>query len=337
MSEQKKSDVKTWLVTGCAGFIGSHIIEELLRRGQRVVGLDNFETGKQLNIDIVLAAVGVDLAKHFVFETCDIRNRALCGEIVGKHKPDIILHQAALGSVPRSIDDPLNSHDVNVGGFMNILDAARTSGVRRFVYASSSSVYGDIEDSHKIESRLGALLSPYAATKRVNEVYAQVYGLNYAIETVGLRYFNVFGPRQDPDGPYAAVIPRWLAALVDSKESVIYGDGTTSRDFCFIANVVQANIAAGLAPSTSLAINNFVNVACGDTTSLTDLWIMLRDEMAAVRGVAKESIPMVRYEPFRTGDIKHSCANIDLARSALGYEPKFSVTEGIRALVRGSL
>jgi UDP-N-acetylglucosamine 4-epimerase len=217
---------------------------------------------------------------------------------------------------------------------MNVIDAARCNGVRRFVYASSSSVYGDNEDSHKREGNIGQALSPYAVTKRVNELYAQVYGRTYGIETVGLRYFNVFGPRQDPNGQYAAVIPRFLAALMNSAESVIYGDGTTSRDFCFVANVVQANILAGLTASNSGVNNSVVNIACGDTTSLTALWTKLRDEVATLRGVTADSIPAVRYEPFRPGDIKHSCADISLAKSALGYVPTHTVTEGIRELVR---
>jgi UDP-N-acetylglucosamine 4-epimerase len=217
---------------------------------------------------------------------------------------------------------------------MNMMDAARLAGVSRFVYASSSSVYGDIDDARKVESRLGQLLSPYAATKRVNELYAQVYGRTYGLETVGLRYFNVFGPRQDPNGVYAAVIPRWLAALANSEQSVIFGDGTTSRDFCFVKNVVQANILAGSVPSTSEAINQFVNVACGDTTSLTALWNMLRDEVAKIRGVSPESIPQVKYESFRKGDIKHSCANIELATRALGYQHSHTVVQGVAELVR---
>lgn len=328
---------KTWLVTGVAGFIGSHLLERLLTLGQTVVGLDSFATGSQQNLDLVAAIVGPDRWKQFTFCEEDIRNREACSKIVAKSGASIILHQAALGSVPRSMEDPMTSHDVNVDGFLSMLDAARTSGVNRFVYASSSSVYGDIDDSFKIESRLGKQLSPYAVTKRTNEIYAQVFGTAYGMETVGLRYFNVFGPRQSPDGAYAAVIPRFLDALQKSKESVIYGDGTTSRDFCYVANVVQANILAGLVPRTSAAMNNFVNVACGATTSLTALWTMLRDEVAKVRGISADDIPGVKYEPFRAGDIKHSCANIELAKESLGFDPTHTVKDGLEELVRYAL
>jgi UDP-N-acetylglucosamine 4-epimerase len=328
---------KRWIVTGCAGFIGSHLTETLLALGHTVIGIDNFATGKVKNLEIVKELVGAESASLFTFHECDIRDRTRITSLVKEAKADVVLHQAALGSVPRSIDDPLTSHEVNVDGFMNMMDAARLAGVPRFVYASSSSVYGDIDDARKVESRIGQLLSPYAATKRVNELYAQVYGRTYGMETVGLRYFNVFGPRQDPNGVYAAVIPRWVAALATSQPSVIFGDGTTSRDFCFVKNVVQANILAGSVPSSSEAINQFVNVACGDTTSLTALWSMLRDEVAKVRGVAPESIPAVRYEPFRKGDIKHSCANIDLATRALGYQHSHTVVQGIAELVRAEV
>ena len=325
---------KTWLVTGVAGFIGSHLLETLLSLGQQVVGLDSFATGSQENLDLVAHIVGPDQWKNFIFHEGDIRDRALCAQVVSESKPDVILHQAALGSVPRSMEDPLTSHDVNVDGFLSVLDAARNAGVKRFVYASSSSVYGDIEDAFKVEARLGKQLSPYAVTKRTNEIYAQVFGTAYNMETVGLRYFNVFGPRQSPDGAYAAVIPRFLEALKDSKESVIYGDGTTSRDFCYVANVVQANILAGLVSTSSTAMNEFVNIACGATTSLTSLWTMLRDQVAQIRGISVDDIPPVRYEPFRAGDIKHSCAAIDLARDSLGFAPTHTVQEGIEELVR---
>lgn len=327
----------TWLITGCAGFIGSHLTERLLKEGQRVVGVDNLATGKRANIENVLALVGKDASEQFSFHEVDIRDRAAIQNLFKISPPDVVLHQAALGSVPRSIHDPLTSHEVNVDGFVNVLDTARTSGVKRFVYASSSSVYGDINDDRKVEARLGQLLSPYATTKRANELYAQVYGRTYGMETVGLRYFNVFGPRQDPNGPYAAVIPRWISALTESKESLIYGDGATSRDFCYIDNVVQANIKAGLVMPDSEAINSFVNIACGETTSLTDLWHMLRVSVAERRKIDPATIPNVRYEPFRQGDIKHSRADISLAKSSLGYSPTHLVREGAEELVRSVL
>jgi UDP-N-acetylglucosamine 4-epimerase len=326
-----------WLVSGCAGFIGSHLAQRLLESGYAVVGIDNFLTGSMRNIEAVRAGVDSGAGERFFFEECDIRDRNRCAQIFSKYSVEVVLHQAALGSVPRSIDDPITSHDVNVTGFMHMLDAARCAGVKRFVYASSSSVYGDIEDDRKVEDRVGTLLSPYAATKKINEVYAQVYSKTFGIETVGLRYFNVFGPRQDPNGPYAAVIPRWLSALKESKQSVIYGDGTTSRDFCFVKNVVQANLLAGSVGSESGAVGSVVNVACGATTSLTDLWNLLRDAVAKKRGIDPRAIPEVIYEPFRKGDIKHSCATIDRAQLTLGYRHTHSVQEGIAELVEAEV
>jgi UDP-N-acetylglucosamine 4-epimerase len=250
-----------------------------------------------------------------------------------RHIPDVILHQAALGSVPRSIADPIASHQSNVDGFVNMLEAARLSNVKRVVYASSSSVYGDIADSSKVESRIGDCLSPYAVTKRCNEIYAQVFGRTYGMETIGLRYFNVFGPRQDPKGPYAAVIPRWLEAIRSGEQAVMYGDGSTSRDFCFVRNVVQANILAGTVDSESAAVNGVVNIACGATTSLKKLYELLRDESARITRIDVSKIPLPKEEPFRVGDILHSLADISLARSALGYEPTHSVEQGIKELV----
>ncbi len=328
---------KTWMVTGAAGFIGSHLVERLLMLGQKVVGLDNFATGKRANLHAIERVVAPDSWELFSFVEGDIRDADGVKAVFDEFKPEIVLHQAALGSVPRSLAEPLVSHAVNVDGFVNVVDAARRSGPKRFVYASSSSVYGDIEDGEKVEGRIGNQLSPYATTKRTNELYAQVYSRSYGIETVGLRYFNVFGPRQDPDGPYAAVIPRWLAALSRSEKSTIFGDGTTSRDFCYIANVVQANVLAGMASSGSEVINGVVNIACGATTSLTRLWTMLRDEVASVRGIDPESIPAVEYQPFRKGDILHSRADISLARRSLSFHPTYSVAEGIRELVKRSV
>ena len=327
----------TWLVTGAAGFIGSHLTERLLTLRQRVVAIDNFATGKRQNIEAVRNSVSSDTSALLTFFEHDIRDREGLVALVKQHAPDVILHQAALGSVPRSIADPVTSHQVNVDGFVNVLEAARASGVRRFIYASSSSVYGDIDMSPKVESKIGNCLSPYAVTKRANELYAQVYGRTFGLETIGLRYFNVFGPRQDPNGPYAAVIPRWLATMCKREPSVIFGDGTTSRDFCFVANVVQANILAASVSSENSLINGVVNVACGDTTSLRDLHEMLRASVAKHRGVDSDSIPEASMEPFRKGDIKHSLADIGLARQHLGYQPSHTVADGIDELVRVEL
>lgn len=335
MSES--SPQKTWLVTGAAGFIGSHLVERLLTLGQRVVALDNFSTGSRKNIDIVREAVSAEHAALLAFFEQDIRDREGLTSLMQQHKPDVILHQAALGSVPRSIAEPIASHQSNVDGFINMLEAARVSGVKRFVYASSSSVYGDIGEGPKVEDSIGNCLSPYAATKRIDEIYAQVFGRVYDLETVGLRYFNVFGPRQDPNGPYAAVIPRWLAAMARKEQIVVYGDGSTSRDFCYVANVVQANILAATVAAQNLVINRVVNIACGATTTLMQLQAMLREQVARVLACNASDIPQPKNEPFRKGDIPHSLADISLAKEALGYFPTHSVEEGIAELVRAEL
>lgn len=328
---------RRWLVTGAAGFIGSHLVERLLTLGQLVTGIDNFSTGKRANLDAVQEQVSDDAWKLFSFHEQDIRDREGLFRMVGDFKPDVVLHQAALGSVPRSIADPVASHESNVDGFVNMLEAARKAGTRRLVYASSSSVYGDIEDSPKVEGRVGELLSPYAATKRINEVYAQVFGRTYGLETVGLRYFNVFGPRQDPAGQYAAVIPKWLAAVSTLQPAVLYGDGSTSRDFCYVANVVQANILAGTVDSGNSVINRVVNIACGSTTSLKTLFELIRDEVGRQKGIDVQTIPALKQEPFRKGDVLHSKADISFAREALGYYPSHTLEEGITELVRASL
>jgi UDP-N-acetylglucosamine 4-epimerase len=329
----KLSAQRSWLVTGAAGFIGSHLVENLIKEGQRVVGIDNFSTGKRENIDYLKETAPSGRQGLFTFFEQDIRDREGLTELVQTHAPDVILHQAALGSVPRSIADPIASHQSNVDGFVHMLDAARLANVKRFVYASSSSVYGDITDSSKVESRIGSCLSPYAVTKRCNELYAQIFGRTYGMETVGLRYFNVFGPRQDPKGPYAAVIPRWLEAIRTGAQAVMYGDGTTSRDFCFVRNVVQANLLAGSVTKESAAINSVVNIACGATTSLKKLFQLLREEAARVKGIDVSRIPLPQEEPFRQGDILHSLADISFARESLGYEPTYTVEEGIGELV----
>lgn len=333
MMSEKLSPQRSWLVTGAAGFIGSHLVETLLQKGQRVVGIDNFSTGKRENIEYLRETAEPEHKQLFTFFEQDIRDREGITDLVKKHAPDIILHQAALGSVPRSISDPVASHQSNVDGFLHMLEAARLAHVKRFVYASSSSVYGDITDSSKVESRIGNCLSPYAVTKRCDELYAQVFGRTYGMETIGLRYFNVFGPRQDPKGPYAAVIPRWLEAIRSGEQAVMYGDGSTSRDFCFVSNVVQANILAGTVAADSAAINDVVNIACGATTSLRKLYGLLRDEAARVKGLDVSSIPTPKEEPFRKGDILHSLADIAFARNALGYAPTHSVDQGISELV----
>lgn len=328
---------RCWFVTGAAGFIGSHLCERLLELKQKVVALDNFSTGKRENIEYLHNWAGAERAGLFSFFEQDIRDRDGVSKLLHRAAPDVVLHQAALGSVPRSIAEPIDSHQTNVNGFMNVLDAARLAGVKRFVYASSSSVYGDVQDESNTEERIGQCLSPYAATKRTNEIYAQVFGRVYELETVGLRYFNVFGPRQDPNGPYAAVIPRWLEAIDSGRQAVLYGDGSTSRDFCFVANVVQANLLAATVPASSPVINRVVNIACGATTSLKKLFSVLRDEMARMKGVPTTSIADPKEEPFRQGDILHSLADISFARQGLGYEPSDTVEEGVRKLVAYSV
>ena len=313
----------TWLVTGAAGFIGSNLVESLLRQGQQVVGLDNFSTGFQRNLDEALAAVP-GASERFTFVTGDIRDRAMCETIV--QGVDVILHQAALGSVPRSMADPLASHDSNVTGFINLLDAARRAEVGRFVYAASSSTYGDDPTLPKREDRIGRALSPYAATKLIDEIYAGVYAQAYGYRATGLRYFNVFGPRQNPGGAYAAVIPKWTDAMLADEVITINGDGETSRDFCYIANAVQANILAALAPDE--AQGEIYNVAVGGRTSLNSLFGLIRD------GLAEHQIHYDRkpaYGEFRPGDMRHSEADISKAERLLDYRPQFDIAAGMKA------
>lgn len=304
----------TWLVTGAAGFIGSYLVETLLRDGENVVGFDNFATGHQRNLDDAVKRGGN--AERFRFINGDITDLAGCSAACAG--VDYVLHQAALGSVPRSIERPLDTHRANVDGFINMLVAARDAKVKRFVYASSSSVYGDDPGLPKLESRTGRVLSPYAATKQINETYARVFERTYGLETAGLRYFNVFGPRQDPNGAYAAVMPRWFAALQKGEDCVINGDGSTSRDFCFVKNVVQANVKAATAPGAS---NEVYNVAYGGKTSLLELYEMI----SARLGVKRAPV----FKPFRAGDIKDSQADISLAQKKLGYAPTHSVAQGL--------
>lgn len=314
---------RTWLITGVAGFIGSNLLETLLKLNQRVVGLDNFATGHQRNLDEVRSLVSVDQWAGFRFIRGDIRNPADCGEAVSG--VDFVLHQAALGSVPRSVNDPVTTNDVNISGFLNMLVAARDAGVKSFVYAASSSTYGDHPDLPKVEDKIGNPLSPYAVTKYVNELYASVFARVYGFQCVGLRYFNVFGPRQDPDGAYAAVIPKWTAAMIKDQAMTINGDGETSRDFCFVNNAVQANILGAVAVDEA-SRNQVYNVAVSGRTTLNDL-VRYLSEALADNGVHYTKAPV--YGPFRAGDVRHSQADINKAEKLLGYSPEFDIKSGI--------
>jgi UDP-N-acetylglucosamine 4-epimerase len=310
---------RTWLVTGSAGFIGSQLLEHLLRYGQQVVSLDSFATGHRANLEEVERAVGPQAWRQHRFIEASIVDPAACREAC--RGVDIVLHQAALGSVPRSIADPVPTHQTNVTGFVNMLVAARDAKVRRFVYASSSSIYGDDATLPKVEGKTGEPLSPYAASKQANEMYADVFARCYGIQTVGLRYFNVFGARQDPEGAYAAVIPRWIRAIMTGEPLEVNGDGETSRDFCYIANVVQANLLAALTDEPR-ALNEVYNIAVGENTSLNRLLEILRTLLAA------EFEPV--YRPFRAGDVRHSLADISLARERLGYAPTHTLASGLK-------
>ena len=313
-----------WLVTGAAGFIGSNLVEALLKLNQRVTGLDNFATGHRHNLEQVKASVTEAAWTKFSFIEGDIRDGADCARAVDG--ADFVLHQAALGSVPRSINDPLTTNAVNIDGFLNMLVAARDAGVKRFVYAASSSTYGDHPELPKVEDRIGNPLSPYAVTKYVNELYANVFARSYGVETVGLRYFNVFGPRQDPNGAYAAVIPQWVAALIRNQELRINGDGETSRDFCYIENVVQANILSALAGKE--AANQVYNVALGGRTTLNELYGMMRTLLA--ERYAHVAAHQPTYGEFRRGDVRHSQADISKAATLLGYQPTHRIGEGLK-------
>jgi UDP-N-acetylglucosamine 4-epimerase len=313
-----------WLVTGAAGFIGSNLVEALLRLNQRVVGLDNFATGHRRNLDQVRALVGDQAWASFSFIEGDIRSPEDCRRACAD--AEFVLHQAALGSVPRSIADPQLTNDTNISGFLNMLVAARDAGARRFVYAASSSTYGDHPALPKVEHQIGRPLSPYAVTKYVNELYADVFARTYGTESVGLRYFNVFGPRQDPHGAYAAVIPQWVAALIRNEPLRINGDGETSRDFCYIANVVQANLLAALAEGE--AVNQIYNVAVGDRTTLNGLYGMMKGLLSGRFAHVAAHAP--EYVDFRRGDVRHSQADISKAASLLGYVPTHRITDGMQ-------
>ena len=315
-------DPKVWLITGVAGFIGSNLLETLLKLNQTVVGLDNFATGHQRNLDEVQGLVAPQQWQRFQFIEGDIREYSTCAKAV--KGIDYVLHQAALGSVPRSIADPITSNAANITGFLNMLQAAKEEGVASFTYAASSSTYGDHPALPKVEENIGNPLSPYAVTKYVNELYAGVYARTYGFKTIGLRYFNVFGKRQDPNGAYAAVIPKWTAAMIQGNDVFINGDGETSRDFCYIENTIQMNILA--ATASNEAKDQVYNVAVGDRTTLNDLYKAIKAALISNNiGVAAEPL----YRDFRAGDVRHSQADTKKARNYLGYSPLFNIYSGI--------
>jgi UDP-N-acetylglucosamine 4-epimerase len=320
--DQIAAEPKRWLVTGCAGFIGSNLLETLLQHGQQVVGLDNFATGHQYNLDEVQKAVGPEKWDRFTFIKGDIRDPAACEQAV--QNVDYVLHQAALGSVPRSLNDPVTTNDVNITGFLNMIVAARDAGIKSFVYAASSSTYGDHEALPKVEEHIGRPLSPYAVTKFVDELYADVFARAYGFGSIGLRYFNVFGKRQDPNGAYAAVIPKWVSAMIHGEEVFVNGDGLTSRDFCFVENAVQANILAALAQPEG--VNQVYNVAFNARTTLNELFRHLADALGK-NGIVYDKQPV--YRDFRAGDVRHSQADIGKAQRLLGYKPLFDIVQGI--------
>ncbi len=325
LSSNLKSHPRTWLITGVAGFIGSNLLECLLECGQVVVGLDNFATGSQRNLDDVQGMLTVEQWGNFTFIEGDIRDLDTC--LSACEGVDVVLHQAALGSVPRSIENPLNTNSVNIDGFVNMLEAVRQKAVGRFVYAASSSTYGDHPGLPKVEDQIGRPLSPYAVTKYVNELYADVFARTYGIEAIGLRYFNVFGPRQDPNGAYAAVIPRWFGNLIASEPCYINGDGETSRDFCFIDNTVQANLLAAITQVPE-AVNQVYNVAYGQRTTLNELFAVIRELVATRNPEVAAQEPV--YREFRQGDVRHSLADISRAERLLGYKPRFSAASGLQ-------
>ncbi len=324
LQTELKARPQTWLVTGVAGFIGSNLLEALLRLNQQVVGLDDFSTGKKQNLDQVQALVGPERWARFRFQEGDIADLATCQQAC--KGVVFVLHQGALGSVPFSIKEPLSSHRSNVTGFLNMLLAARDAQVKRFVYASSSSIYGDDPGLPKIEAKLGRPLSPYAATKVINEVYATAFAQAYGLPSIGLRYFNVFGPRQDPEGAYAAVIPLWIAALLRRQPVYINGDGETSRDFCFILNVVQANLLAATTTNAG-AVNEAYNVALGQRTTLNELFYLLQAILRAKGAELPDQKPI--YRDFRPGDVRHSLADISKAQQLLGYAPTHGIEAGL--------
>lgn len=336
-----KSTPRTWLITGVAGFIGSNLLETLLKLDQKVVGLDNFATGFQHNLDEVQSLVRDEQWQRFAFIKGDIRNLDDCCRAMrytpspregwGEGAVDYVLHQAALGSVPRSLEDPITTNQSNIDGFLNILVAARDAKVKRFVYAASSSTYGDHPGLPKMEDRIGKLLSPYAVTKLVNELYADVFARTYSFKTIGLRYFNIFGQRQDPEGAYAAVIPKWIASMIKGEPVYINGNGETSRDFCYIENVRQMNLLAATSENADAA-NQVYNVAIGDRTDLNELFALLRDGLVARHPALRDIQPV--YRDFRAGDVLHSQANISKACQLLGYVPTHTIRQGLKEALR---
>jgi len=314
-------DPKIWLITGVAGFIGSNLLEFLLSKNQKVIGLDNFSTGREKNLLSVKEAVGQSFLNNFTFIEGDIADAITCKNAC--RNVDIVLHQAALGSVPRSIKDPIGSTKANILGFVNMLEGARLENVKSFVYAASSSTYGDSPSLPKKENVIGEPLSPYALTKYVNELYASVYSKSFGFGSIGLRYFNVFGPRQDPDGAYAAVVPRWINQFVTNQTISVYGDGKTSRDFCYISNAIEANVLAGMSFSKS---SDVFNVALGDNTSLNRLAELIQTSLTE-RGINSRS--MIKFLPERPGDVKHSQADISKIKNGLGYDGSVRVAEGL--------
>jgi UDP-N-acetylglucosamine 4-epimerase len=324
LQQQLQTAPKCWLVTGAAGFIGSNLLEALLQLNQQVIGLDNFSTGHQHNLDQVQALVTPAQWANFRFVHGDICDLETCQQVCTD--VDFVLHQAALGSVPRSVKDPITTNQNNIDGFLNMLVAAKDAGVKRFVYAASSSTYGDHTDLPKVEDKIGNPLSPYAVSKLVNELYAGVFARSYDFKTIGLRYFNIFGQRQDPNGAYAAVIPKWIAAMIQNESVFINGDGETSRDFCYVDNAVQANLLAATTQD-SHATDQIYNVAVGDRTSLNQLYALLRDNLAQHYPHLQIAKPI--YRDFRTGDVRHSLADIHKARTQLGYQPSHRIDAGL--------
>ncbi|MDB0073768.1 NAD-dependent epimerase/dehydratase family protein [Planktomarina temperata] len=323
VKKQLQNNPQTWLITGVAGFIGSNLLETLLKLNQNVVGLDNFETGFQHNLDHVSELVTKDQWAHFNFVEGDIRKLGDCQKACSA--VDYVLHQAALGSVPRSIEDPIKTNMANIDGFLNMLVAAKDAKVKRFVYAASSSTYGDHPDLPKVEGKIGNPLSPYSVTKVVNELYAQAFARTYGFKTIGLRYFNIFGRRQTPNGAYAAVIPKWIDAIRKGETVFINGDGTTSRDFCYIDNAVQMNLLAATTENEK-ATNQVYNCAVGDRTSLNELYKLLLDGLTANCQLPTADLV---YRDFRAGDVMHSLADISKAKNLLGYEPTHRIGEGL--------
>jgi UDP-N-acetylglucosamine 4-epimerase len=318
-----------WFVTGAAGFIGSNLVTRLLKLNQSVLGLDNFSTGSRDNLERIRSSISQEQHARFEFSEGDIRDFETCMKL--SKGVDFVLHQAALGSVPRSIESPRNTNDSNVTGFLNILDASRLNKVRRFIYAASSSTYGDSEQLPKREDIIGKPLSPYAVSKYVNELYADVYGKIYGIQTIGMRYFNVFGPNQNPEGAYAAVIPRWIQAVKNEEPVSIFGDGLTSRDFCYVDNAVLANLLCALAPES--AANRVYNIAAGRSTTLNQLIDLIKRSFVE-EGLDHASRITPKYEPTRAGDVKHSLADLTLSAEYLGYTPLDTVDTGIRKTVK---